>query len=97
MSDAAREIAAVALIRAEHPGAAVHFWGSDWHYVGTGIAIEAMDYSLQDIGGEPDDLGIAYRVDGQTEWLSDHDLPAPTLKPWCQAIHLARVIGGITE
>jgi hypothetical protein len=71
-------------------------YGWQSNVVSDSIALVAVDYSLQDIGGDDDEV----RIFGLGENTFDltipaNTLPAPALLPRCQAVHMSRFTHGL--
>lgn len=97
MSDQARLDAIFAKIAELFPGRMVRELtaGNRATLAGARPCIEFLDHSTQSIGGPLDPFAVHVYVDGRRLYLSDADLPKPTLKPASQHVQNARAIAGL--
>lgn len=73
--------------------------GRGWTLAGSPPAVEFLDYTLQDIGAEPEEpdmCAVHVYADGVMSFIGDHELPPPTRRPDSQAVRMARVTAGVS-
>lgn len=100
-NDKKREADIARIVKERYPGRNLYFHTakSHWYFGPSELSdVEAVDVSLQGIGGPPDVIGVKLYVDGKpVEPINDDILTPPTLRPLDEAVKTMRILHGLDE